>query len=70
MGEKGRAIGIDHIQSLVDKSIVNVRKNHPELLESQRVKLVVGDGRLGFAEEGDFLPKLHNLFNLYLLISF
>jgi len=51
-GEKGRAIGIDHIQSLVDKSIANVRKNRPDLLESQRVKLVVGDGRRGFFEEG------------------
>ena len=52
MGEKGRAIGIDHIQSLVDKSIANVKKNRPDLLESQRVKLVVGEGRRGVFEEG------------------
>lgn len=40
MGEKGRVVGIDHIQGLVDMSIDNVTKDKPDLLKSQRVKLV------------------------------
>ena len=40
MGEKGRVVGIDHIKGLVDFSIANVRKRMPELLDSQRVKLI------------------------------
>lgn len=40
MGEKGKVIGIDHIQSLVDFSISNIRKDKPWLLESDRVQLL------------------------------
>ncbi|CAG2058108.1 unnamed protein product, partial [Timema podura] len=40
VGETGRAIGIDHIQELVEFSRTNVMKDHPDLLESGRVKLV------------------------------
>lgn len=39
LGEKGKAIGIDHIPELVEKSIENVRKDNPELLNSQRIIL-------------------------------
>ena len=45
MGEKGRVIGIDHIHDLVDMSIANVKKDKPDLLKSQRVKLF---GKLNF----------------------
>ncbi|XP_025413929.1 protein-L-isoaspartate(D-aspartate) O-methyltransferase [Sipha flava] len=47
LGEKGKAVGIDHIPELVEKSINNVRKDNPELLNSQRIILETGDGRLG-----------------------
>ena len=40
MREKGKAIGIDHLQGLVDLSVANVMRNRPDLLESQRIKLV------------------------------
>lgn len=40
MGDTGRAVGIDHIQELVNMSIDNVASDKPELLESGRVKLV------------------------------
>lgn len=39
LGENGKAIGIDHIPELVEKSIENIRKDNPELLNSQRVIL-------------------------------
>ena len=33
-------MGIDHIKELVDFSRDNIRKDHPELLESGQVELV------------------------------
>ncbi|VVC25760.1 Protein-L-isoaspartate(D-aspartate) O-methyltransferase,S-adenosyl-L-methionine-dependent [Cinara cedri] len=47
IGENGKAVGIDHIPELVEKSIQNVRQDHPELLNSERVIFEIGDGRLG-----------------------
>ena len=48
---KGKIVGIDHIQGLVDMSRANMQKSARgrELLESQRVELVCGDGRRGYA---------------------
>uniref|UniRef100_A0A8C3VKG3 Protein-L-isoaspartate O-methyltransferase n=1 Tax=Catagonus wagneri TaxID=51154 RepID=A0A8C3VKG3_9CETA len=54
VGSSGKVIGIDHIKELVDDSINNVRKDDPMLLSSGRVKLVVGDGRMGYAEEAPY----------------
>ncbi|XP_050537732.1 protein-L-isoaspartate(D-aspartate) O-methyltransferase isoform X2 [Daktulosphaira vitifoliae] len=48
LGENGKAIGIDHIPELVEKSIENIANDNPELLNSQRVILEIGDGRLGY----------------------
>ncbi|KAF6213138.1 hypothetical protein GE061_010853 [Apolygus lucorum] len=46
----GIAIGIDHIREIVETSIANVMSDHPELLQNGVVKLVIGDGRMGFPE--------------------
>ena len=54
VGPSGKVVGIDHIQQLVDWSISNVQKNHKDLLDSGRVKLVVGDGRLGYPQDGPY----------------
>ncbi|XP_008004867.2 protein-L-isoaspartate(D-aspartate) O-methyltransferase isoform X1 [Chlorocebus sabaeus] len=54
VGCTGKVIGIDHIKELVDDSINNVRKDDPTLLSSGRVQLVVGDGRMGYAEEAPY----------------
>ncbi|KAK2114492.1 hypothetical protein P7K49_008758 [Saguinus oedipus] len=54
VGCSGKVIGIDHIKELVDDSINNVRKDDPTLLSSGRVQLVVGDGRMGYAEEAPY----------------
>lgn len=50
MGAKGVAVGIDHIPELVDMSKENIRKGNADLLNSGQVRLVTGDGRLGFPE--------------------
>lgn len=39
LGENGKAVGIDHIPELVEKSLENVKKDNPELLNSQKVIL-------------------------------
>uniref|UniRef100_A0A3B5MU51 Protein-L-isoaspartate(D-aspartate) O-methyltransferase n=1 Tax=Xiphophorus couchianus TaxID=32473 RepID=A0A3B5MU51_9TELE len=54
VGPKGKVIGIDHIKELVDDSINNVKKDDPNLITSGRVKLIVGDGRMGHTEEAPY----------------
>lgn len=54
VGPSGRAVGIDHIKELVDTSRSNIKSDHPELLESNRLKLIVGDGRLGSPDDAPF----------------
>ena len=50
VGATGSVVGIDHIQELVDWSESNVKKNHADMLSSGLIKLVVGDGRQGYAQ--------------------
>ena len=50
----GKVIGIDHVKDLVNWSGINVRKNHGDLLDSGHVKLVIGDGRQGYANDGPY----------------
>ncbi|CAN8008790.1 unnamed protein product [Ixodes pacificus] len=54
VGETGRTIGIDHIPELVDQSIANIHKGHPALLDSKRLRMIVGDGRVGYPEEAPY----------------
>uniref|UniRef100_A0A224XNC7 Protein-L-isoaspartate O-methyltransferase n=1 Tax=Panstrongylus lignarius TaxID=156445 RepID=A0A224XNC7_9HEMI len=54
VGPAGKAVGIDHIKELVDYSISNVKSDHPELLDTGSLQLVVGDGRLGFPDEAPY----------------
>lgn len=54
VGESGKAVGIDHIENLVNMSIENVKKDQPGLIESGRIKLIVGDGRQGYKEEAPY----------------
>ncbi|XP_028293588.1 l-isoaspartyl protein carboxyl methyltransferase, like isoform X1 [Gouania willdenowi] len=49
-GTSGRVVGIEHINELVEMSIRNVQADDPELLSSGRIKLIVGDGRLGYPQ--------------------
>ncbi|XP_050406699.1 protein-L-isoaspartate(D-aspartate) O-methyltransferase isoform X2 [Patella vulgata] len=56
VGENGKAVGIDHIDELVEGSIVNVQKDAKlsKLLDRGQLKFVVGDGRLGYEPEGPY----------------
>ncbi|XP_074853085.1 protein-L-isoaspartate(D-aspartate) O-methyltransferase-like [Carettochelys insculpta] len=54
VGPTGKAVGIEHIEELVRESIRNVKEDDPTLLTSGRLKLLVGDGRLGYAEEAPY----------------
>ncbi|KAI8799614.1 protein-L-isoaspartate O-methyltransferase 1 [Cladochytrium replicatum] len=49
-GENGKVVGIEHLKELVEQSVENVRRDHPEFLGDGRVRLIAGDGRQGFAE--------------------
>ncbi len=54
VGETGCIIGIDHIPELTALSISNISKDNPELLQSERVLLITGDGRKGYPEKGPY----------------
>lgn len=46
--------GVDHIPELVELSRSNVARGNPALLESGRVELHAGDGRLGLPAHAPF----------------
>ena len=55
VGEGGKAVGIDHIQELVDTSRTNLTNDAKEsLLQSGQITLVVGDGRKGWSQLGPY----------------
>lgn len=56
VGPSGKAVGIDHIQELVDDSIKNVKKDPAvaKLMDTGQLKLVVGDGRKGYEPDGPY----------------
>ena len=56
VGETGYAVGIDHIDELVSDSVKNLKKDATigGLLDSGRIKMVVGDGRLGYPAHGPY----------------
>lgn len=51
VGSTGLAVGIDHIDELVKSSLENIKKDPvaAEYLKAERMKIVVGDGRKGYA---------------------
>lgn len=44
----GKAIGIEHMKGLVDKSIKNIAKHNMELLDKGVIEILKGDGRQGY----------------------
>ena len=50
----GKVIGVDHIPELIQLSESNVRKHHPELLDSGILEFVIGDGRSGLQRAGPY----------------
>ncbi|XP_003386326.3 PREDICTED: protein-L-isoaspartate(D-aspartate) O-methyltransferase-like [Amphimedon queenslandica] len=50
VGSTGCAVGIEHIKELNDQGKLNVNKNNKHLMESDRLRLIEGDGRLGYPD--------------------
>ncbi|UJR30218.1 hypothetical protein I4U23_017756 [Adineta vaga] len=50
----GKAIGIEHIQELVDKSIRNIKKHNKELIDEGSLVIHKGDGRHGYLAEAPY----------------
>lgn len=50
----GKAIGVDHIQELVDKSVVNLNKNHSALFKEGSLEIHKTDGRFGYQNEAPY----------------
>jgi protein-L-isoaspartate(D-aspartate) O-methyltransferase len=50
----GKAVGIEHIQELVDKSIANINKHNKELIEEGVLEIRKGDGRQGYLVGGPY----------------
>jgi len=51
VGDKGKVVGIEHMQELFDLSKKNISKSHSDLMKSGNIKLVHGDGRKGFLDD-------------------
>ncbi|XP_064421134.1 l-isoaspartyl protein carboxyl methyltransferase, like isoform X1 [Latimeria chalumnae] len=54
VGTNGKVVGIEHIKQLVYESIQNVKSDDPNLISTGRVKLIVGDGRLGYPDDAPY----------------
>lgn len=55
VGSNGKSVGIEHIDDLYKKSVENINewnKNNKDKMDN--IKLVLGDGRKGYAEEGPY----------------
>lgn len=53
IGDRGRVVGVDHIQGLVDLAVKNTRKSEDgrQWLDKGKVAFVKGDGRLGWKDD-------------------
>jgi protein-L-isoaspartate(D-aspartate) O-methyltransferase len=55
VGSSGSVVGIDHIQGINDMALANIEQDGKyDLVESKNIKIVVGDGRMGYAEDGPY----------------
>ncbi|KAJ2376443.1 hypothetical protein IW150_001987 [Coemansia sp. RSA 2607] len=48
VGSGGQVVGIDHIPELVDASKNVLERHYSEWLKSERIRMIVGDGRKGY----------------------
>ena len=47
-------VGIEHIEPLLDMSIINLKKSYSSELANNQIKMVFGDGRLGYSDQSPF----------------
>jgi protein-L-isoaspartate(D-aspartate) O-methyltransferase len=50
----GKAVGIEHIQELVEKSTRNLSKHHRVLFDDGSLQIHKGDGRAGYAADAPY----------------
>ena len=54
LAETPQVVGIEHIDSLVQSSIVNLNRCYSQVLSSGSIKVVCGDGRAGYLPAAPF----------------
>mmetsp|Transcript_4515 Transcript_4515/g.4214 ORF Transcript_4515/g.4214 Transcript_4515/m.4214 type:complete len:100 (+) Transcript_4515:270-569(+) len=54
MNFDGTVIGIEHIPELAEKAVKNISKSYEKELLSNKINILVRDGREGFAEEAPY----------------
>ena len=54
VGPTGCTVGIEHISHLTELATKNIKRDNPDLLTSERVTLMTGDGRLGYLEKAPY----------------
>ena len=54
MNDEGVVVGIEHMKELYNFGIQNILKHNKNLLDQKKIKLILGDGRLGCKQEAPF----------------
>ena len=54
MNDEGLVVGIEHMKELYNFGIQNISKHHKNLLDSKKIKLILGDGRIGYSKEAPY----------------
>ena len=54
VGETGCTVGIEHIKELTAFSLKNIKNDQPDLLSSDRIVMITGDGRRGYKEKAPY----------------
>ena len=49
-----QVVGIEHIEPLAQLSVTNLQKSYSSQLESGKIKIICGDGRLGYIDEAPY----------------
>jgi protein-L-isoaspartate(D-aspartate) O-methyltransferase len=52
----GKVVGIEHLPELSELAAKNIAKDleHKKMMDDGALKIVTGDGRLGYPDEGNF----------------
>ena len=54
MNDKGCVIGIEHMKELYDLGKQNISKKYKDLLDTKKIELILGDGRLGYKAKAPY----------------
>ena len=54
MNDKGCVVGIEHMKELYDLGKQNISKKYKDLLDTKKIELILGDGRLGYKAKAPY----------------